>query len=71
MLDSELIGAKVKGSAFYGKKNTLTGTITQIKEVTFEPQPFYRGKDIISIEWDNGTTARFHRENFHYAEALC
>lgn len=59
------IGDTLKGSQFYGKKNTLIGIIVQIEEVTYQPQPFYRGKDIITVNWDNGTTARFHRENIH------
>jgi len=57
------IGDKLKGSQFYGKNNTLIGIITKIEEVTYQPQPYYRGMDIVTIKWDNGATAKFHRED--------
>ncbi len=59
------VGSALKGSQFYGKKNTLTGTVTKIEEVTHDPQPFYRGEDVITVVWDNGVTAKFTRESIH------
>ena len=60
------IGDEVLGSQFYGKKNTLTGTITKIEESKDVP---YRGNDIITVEWDNDTTARFYRKGIHTWES--
>ena len=57
------IGDKVLGRQLYGKANKLIGTITNIEGVTYQPQPGYRGEDIITIKWDSGTVARFHRED--------
>ncbi len=59
------VGSILKGSQFYGKGNTLTGIITEVKEVTYEPQPYYRGEDVITVLWDNGVTAKFNREHIH------
>ena len=44
-------GDVVKGSWFYGKGNTLEGTITSIDN------------GIATIEWDDGQVARFYRKD--------
>lgn len=58
-------GSKVYGVDYYGNKNTLVGTVTNIEGITYRAQPGYRGDDIITVVWDNGVTVRFYRHTVH------
>ena len=58
------IGTVIKGSQVYGKKNTLIGTVTEILHPLSEGE--YTMNDIIHIEWDDRTKARFYRKDIPF-----
>jgi len=57
------VGDIILGSKVYGKTNKLVGTITEIEEKNYLPQITYRGMDILTIKWNDGQVAKFHRED--------
>lgn len=52
------IGEQVLGSTVYGKHNTLTGKIVAIEHN--DDDGHYILNDVVTVAWDNGTTAKFH-----------
>ena len=57
------LGDEIKGSSVYGKGCKWVGYVIAIRHL--EEEGLYTGNDVVSIEWDNGITARFHRKDLN------